>query len=59
MATDAQWAAQGRALAEALGDHAYTRKDEDRKRVLMLQTVQDGARRTRGSERRGKLDGRE
>ena len=55
MATDAQWAAQGRALAEALGDHAYTRKDEDRKRVLM----QDGARRTRGSERRGKLDGRE
>ena len=38
MATDAQWAAQGRALAEALGDHAYTRKDEDRKRVLMLHT---------------------
>jgi len=34
---EAKLAAIGRRLAEALADAAYTRKDEDKKRVAQLQ----------------------
>ena len=36
---DAKIAALGRQLAEALSDFAYTRKDEDKKRVAYLQSA--------------------
>jgi hypothetical protein len=36
---DAKIAALGRKLAEALSDFAYSRKDEDKKRIAYLQTT--------------------
>jgi hypothetical protein len=38
MNDDAKIAALGRQLAEALSDFAYSRKDEDKKRIAQLQT---------------------
>jgi hypothetical protein len=37
MSDDAKIAGLGRQLAEALSDFAYSRKDEDKKRVAYLQ----------------------
>lgn len=36
--SDKEVAAVGRNLAEALADYAYTRKDEDKKRIAALNT---------------------
>jgi len=38
MPDDAAWATLARQLAEALADEAYTRKEDDKKRVAQLNT---------------------